>query len=712
MSSADLAADLAPVVRATLDDLRQRVGMDAWWLTRRRGDEQVVLAAVGTPQPARSRVRPWESTVCAAVLAGRAPRAAPRAADVPAYADVVDDDGSPLGAVLSVPVPAASGTVLGTLCAFAAQERPDLEAHLATVEVQARLLGALLEHELHRAARQRGVEGVERAGHLDGESGLLDADGWGAALGDEQRRADALAVPVAVVVLDLAVEGHPRWHLRAAARAVEQVLGAGAVVARTGPERLAALVAGALPAPLDVLVERLRARLVTAGVRAVLGASERSGAESLQDVWWRAGSAAPAGEPAPSVTPPSSPAAVRPGGVDLLAAASPVAGQAGAVDAVLDLVRRQLGADAAFVSVFEGGLRRLRNLVAGVPLPPGVAVGTVEDAVGTHCELLVTGRLDPVVPDVGADPRTRDLPTTRTLDIGSYVGVPLHRRDGRLYGTLCAVSHAPDPTLRQRDADVLGAVAGAVMDVVEADERAEQDRSAAVDRLVDLRERGGLRTVAQPVVALVDLREVGAEALSRFPAGTPGPAWWFAQATASGVGELLETDAVRGGLALLDEGVGGARAVLAAPRYVALNCSAATITSGALGRALADRDLRRVVVEITEHEQVDDYDTLRAALAPLRARGMRVAVDDAGAGFSTMRHVLALVPDLIKLDISLVSGIDGDPARYALAAALTGFARGTGAEIVAEGVETSAELGCLRALGVSYGQGYLFGAPR
>ena len=719
-------ASFAAAARASLDDLRRRVGMEAWWLTRRRGDEQVVLAAVDGGQDQHPLpVRPWEGTVCAAMLAGRGPRAAPRAADVPAYAHVVDGSGAALGAVLSVPVPSASGAVLGTICATDPGEQADLESHLPTVQVQARLLGALLEHELRRAEQQRGVEGVGRARHVDAESGLLDADGWRAALEAEQGRADALATRAAVVVVDLEPDpaadldrpdglparrdpgrARPR-RVRTVARLLEQAFGPDAVLARLGADRLAVLLAGTLPAPLPDLVGRLRASLAAAGVSAALGAGERRGTEGLDRAWERAGSAALRGPPpGPAVLPRVT------AGAPASRPSVPRSGPVGTVDAVLTLVRRQLRADAAFVSVFEGEARRLRNLVSVVPLPPGVEIGTTEATAGTHCGLLVAGRLDPVVPDLAADPRTRDLPSTRALGVGSYVGVPLHRRDGRLYGTLCTVSLAPDPTLRQRDADVLRAVADAVMDLVDADERAEQARSVVLDRLADLRARGGLHVVHQPVVALADLREVGAEALSRFPAGTPGPAWWFAQAAAAGVGEVLETDAVRAGLALLDERAGGIGPAVPAPRYVALNCSAATLVSGAFARCLVDRPLDRVVVEVTEHERVEDYDALRSALAPLRARGLRVAVDDAGAGFSTMRHVLALLPDLIKLDISLVAGIDADPARRALAAALTTFASGTGAEIVAEGVQTGAELVCLRELGVGYGQGRLLGSPR
>jgi len=114
---------------------------------------------------------------------------------------------------------------------------------------------------------------------------------------------------------------------------------------------------------------------------------------------------------------------------------------------------------------------------------------------------------------------------------------------------------------------------------------------------------------------------------------------------------------------------------------------------------------------MTEHAPVGDYEALNRALQPLRAGGVRVAVDDAGAGFASLRHILLLVPDIIKLDISLTRGIDTDRPRRALSCALVAFARETSTVIVAEGIETGAELRTLKEIGVSQGQGFLIAKP-
>lgn len=113
-----------------------------------------------------------------------------------------------------------------------------------------------------------------------------------------------------------------------------------------------------------------------------------------------------------------------------------------------------------------------------------------------------------------------------------------------------------------------------------------------------------------------------------------------------------------------------------------------------------------MVLEITEHDIIEDYEALSEKLEPLRQEGLRIAVDDAGAGYASFRHILRLLPDVIKLDMSLTRDLDSDITRRSLAASLVSFARETGARLVAEGVETQAELDALKRLGVDKAQGF------
>jgi diguanylate cyclase (GGDEF)-like protein len=371
------------------------------------------------------------------------------------------------------------------------------------------------------------------------------------------------------------------------------------------------------------------------------------------------------------------------------------------VDALLQLAKDQLGMEVAYLVTFEATTRqqRVRNVVASGVVP--LAVGQFQPLDDTYSKAIVDGRMNAVVPDTSKDPLARALPVTRRMAIGAHVGVPLQRRDGRLYGSLGTWSAQPDEALRERDAEVLRAIGTVVMDLVDIEDRTEQDRHKMLDRMDRLMANGGPGVVFQAVHALDGLSTVGVEALSRFPAGSGRPDEWFTSATRAGVGLELELAAVRNALTILP----------ALRGFLAINVSPRTLVSPAFGRLVTALPLRSIVLEITEHEAVDDYDALHDVLRPWRERGLRIAVDDAGAGFASMRHVLTLVPDFIKLDISLVRGIDTDPAKRALAGALAAFAQKIGSSVIAEGIETAPELSCLRGLRVQFGQGYHLSLP-
>ena len=223
-----------------------------------------------------------------------------------------------------------------------------------------------------------------------------------------------------------------------------------------------------------------------------------------------------------------------------------------------------------------------------------------------------------------------------------------------------------------------------------------------IDRVRKMVERAEFHTVFQPIIDLRNSRVVGLEALARFPDRSPDI--WFEDAAAAGLNEELELATLA--MALKTAGQ------LPDGLYLSVNLSPATMTSPPFLEVLDGFPLDRLVVEVTEHAPVDDYEALDAAVAPLRAGGCRLAVDDVGAGFSSLRHILRLAPDVIKLDISLTRHIDADPPRRALATALISFASAINASIVAEGIETQDEVDALRGLGVSYGQGYHLSRPQ
>ena len=211
-----------------------------------------------------------------------------------------------------------------------------------------------------------------------------------------------------------------------------------------------------------------------------------------------------------------------------------------------------------------------------------------------------------------------------------------------------------------------------------------------------------LAPVFQPIVELTTGRVAGYEALSRFRSDTsctvPG---WFAQARRFGLGSRLQAKAIAAALAVEDRPQG---------RYLSFNASPSALVSDDVLDLLPTR-LDDLVVEITEQEQTVEHGPLQDVLAALRSRGARLAVDDTGAGYAGLQRMLAIKPDLIKLDKSLVSGLQRDPAKIALVEALVRFARRTGARVCAEGIESAEELLTLADLDVLYGQGHLLGMP-
>jgi EAL domain-containing protein (putative c-di-GMP-specific phosphodiesterase class I) len=212
-----------------------------------------------------------------------------------------------------------------------------------------------------------------------------------------------------------------------------------------------------------------------------------------------------------------------------------------------------------------------------------------------------------------------------------------------------------------------------------------------------------LTLVFQPIVDLVGATIAGYEALARFP-GSAGPDVWFAAAAEAGIAAELEALAIHKALAAVDG--------LPPDTFLTVNVSPHLLGSAAVQDALATRPaLHRVVVELTEHTPVHDLAALRRQTDDLRARGALIALDDAGSGYSGLQQLAVLRPQVVKLDRALVSDADTDPVRVALAEMLGEFAGRIDAWLLAEGIETAAELAAFAQLGVPLAQGWLLGRP-
>jgi EAL domain-containing protein (putative c-di-GMP-specific phosphodiesterase class I) len=276
------------------------------------------------------------------------------------------------------------------------------------------------------------------------------------------------------------------------------------------------------------------------------------------------------------------------------------------------------------------------------------------------------------------------------------------RWDDRVVGVVAVSTSDPDQMRRlpERLSTVseFGVVSSALMGpLLEKHWQMNDLRS----RLEDLMAQHAFWPVFQSVVRLADREAVGYEALTRFADGSR-PDERFAQANEAGMTVKFEMACLQAQLE--------AATWLPEDTWLSVNVSPALATAIVplvSTLAMADRD---IVFEITEHVEVGDYVALGSALELVRGRA-RLAVDDAGAGYAGLRHILELHPQFVKLDLNIVRNVDTDRARQAMVAGMAHFAGNSGCELIAEGIETEAELATLIRLGVTYGQGYLFGKP-
>ncbi len=352
-----------------------------------------------------------------------------------------------------------------------------------------------------------------------------------------------------------------------------------------------------------------------------------------------------------------------------------------------------VGEDTIFREVDAPGLEALIKVGDSLPLEQ------------VYCRHILAGRLPELIPDTRVNSFAAALPITAHVPIGAHVSVPIRRADGQVYGMFCCLSATPQPALNQRDLHIVRAFAGMVAEEMQREQLAQVALAHQTGLVRQALEPGAFAIHLQPICAIAGGEPLGFEALSRFalePLRKPDA--WFADAAECGLAVELECAAIEAALLVFDQ--------LPPPYTLSLNASPETVSSGALTGVLGDRTIDRLALEVTEHAAVKNYDVLNAELTPLRARGLKLAIDDAGAGFSGLQHILRLEPDIIKLDMTLIQKIDIDPARRALAGAMQMFARQTGAVLVAEGVETQDELSTLARLGFMRAQGYFLGKPR
>lgn len=301
-------------------------------------------------------------------------------------------------------------------------------------------------------------------------------------------------------------------------------------------------------------------------------------------------------------------------------------------------------------------------------------------------------------------PRPVDAPYGEQLAIDGLTAaayIPV-RSGASVPGLLVAGTRQPEgESLLERRLSSLAEL-GAVASAVTAGALTAQRRANAIrSEIVSVIRRRTFHSLFQPIVRLDSGHVVAVEALTRFADGAP-PHRRFAEAEWIGLGIELEA-------ATLDATFAAARQL---PPDLRLNVNVSPdmlLEPGRL-RSLLGRSPRAVTIEMTEQQRIDDYPTLRMAAQELPP-GVRLAIDDAGAGFASLRHVIELRPHEVKVDRAIVADVDRDLIRQAVVAGLCHFAAVAGCVLVAEGIETAAQRDKLLAFGVEFGQGYFFGGP-
>lgn len=334
--------------------------------------------------------------------------------------------------------------------------------------------------------------------------------------------------------------------------------------------------------------------------------------------------------------------------------------------------------------------------------PPGapVAVGRPLPTAGA-AYLRVSALRGPWIDEWRDGPNVDDYQRA-WLEIGLQVAVyvPLSA-NGQLYGLIAAGT--TDEFAGRQSGRWLPALLefATVANAVLGPQLRQHAGEMHTNALRELIASGGLRTVFQPVVTLHDRTVVGYEALTRFTDGS-SPLQRFAEAEQAGLAVDLERAAVASAMA-------AAKALPLGP-WLSINLSPAVLPELRQLTALIGHSERPLVIEITERMAIEDY----GAAPRLLRRHLphaRIAVDDAGAGFASLRHIAELRPAIVKLDMQLVRNVHRDPAREALVAGMVHFAAASGCELIAEGIETEQERRALLRLGVTLGQGFLLGRP-
>lgn len=373
--------------------------------------------------------------------------------------------------------------------------------------------------------------------------------------------------------------------------------------------------------------------------------------------------------------------------------------RSGTVATMLEAARSHLDVDVVFVAEFVGDERHLRHVAAASDDDLALQ-GRVDPTSESLCLRICDGRVPRTVADASATPET-DLAVVEELGIKAFAGAPIVLPGGRVFGTVCGFNREAGKAIADDQVRALELLAALIGERINAESAVDAERRNLVAE-VDVA-AASVEIALQPIVALDRQTDLGYEALARFPGTQRNTGEWFALAAKVGATARLELAALRAALARLPE--------LPPHTYLSVNLSADVLLDTDAPQLLLANQPHRIVLELTEQELSRDDAVLEEVLLRLRRSGLKLALDDLGAGHTSLARVLRLSPDIVKIDRELIRGIDTDPIRRAMLVAVAEFASSARSTLVAEGVETPGELACLRQMGIGTVQGFLLGQP-
>ncbi|SIT12086.1 EAL domain, c-di-GMP-specific phosphodiesterase class I (or its enzymatically inactive variant) [Thalassolituus maritimus] len=369
---------------------------------------------------------------------------------------------------------------------------------------------------------------------------------------------------------------------------------------------------------------------------------------------------------------------------------------------LLRTVRTKLRMEVGFISRFDGDMRTF-YLVDSAPGVDIVRAGGSDYRGESLCQRVVDGRAPQLIADAQRTAGASDLAAVKLVPVGAHISVPIVFSDGTVFGTFCVFSRYVIPELNHRSLAMCRVFADAIAAMIEEADalplHESEHRIQLKNEVTELITKHGLKYVRVPLVNLNTGKQEGTElipSLVRTTDNLASPLLLVHQAVRLGLAKLIGVNLMEQLFATLS--------ALPDEHYVVINVTPEFLAEFSFTVWLSDDLCRRIVFEISEHDRVASYHELKRVLQPLRQSGIRLSIDNAGAGFASMQHILQLQPEFVKLDSCLTCGVASDTAQQAMLQALLLFSRSQGSTLVADGISNQQDEDYLLHSGISLGQ--------